>query len=224
MVARGVPSDKVVDARRSVQPLSEEYNTLLYSWVREQQVASLHAWACALGIDLTLTAFPGSDEYLQATQPLSAQLVLGSDLDPASTEDFRKVVAKALSPDGFVIAGIQQTEVKQEAEAEEDGSAAATPSATRGAGGGAGVAHDGHGHRHGAHDHSGVKGNAYNFASSPQHATSFDLLQGQLGSLQCFRTSSDQPLGCVEGAYNWFASLCELGEHTGQSAALGGAT
>ena len=35
--------------------------------------------------------------------------------------------------------------------------------------------------------------------------------------------AAEQPLGCVEGAHNWFASLCELGEHLGPSSALGSA-
>lgn len=42
-----------------------------------------------------------------------------------------------------------------------------------------------HVHVHG--DHHGVKGNAYNFASTPQHATAFDLVQGQMGGINCFR-------------------------------------
>jgi len=73
------------------------------------------------------------------------------------------------------------------------------------------------------HDHTGVKGNAYNFASTPQHAASFDLLGGQLSNLDCFRTAGGAPLGCVEGAHNWFTSLCDLGEHLGGGATGGAA-
>jgi len=75
-------------------------------------------------------------------------------------------------------------------------------------------------HPHGGHDHTDVKGNAYNFAATPAHAASFDLLGGQLGELACLRTAPGAPLGCVESAFNWFASLCELGDHLGASAAL----
>jgi hypothetical protein len=83
--------------------------------------------------------------------------------------------------------------------------------------------HHGGGGGGGAHDHTGVKGNAYNFASSPQHASGFDLIGGQLQTLKCTRTRAEEPLGCVEGSFNWFASLCELGEHLGGAPALSNA-
>ena len=65
--------------------------------VRERQVAAVHAWACILGIELELRAHPGSVELGSAITPLSAQLVVGMDLDPASNEDLRSVVAQASS-------------------------------------------------------------------------------------------------------------------------------
>ena len=55
-------------------------------------------------------AHPAASDLTSHLPPLSAQLVLGSDLDPASTDDLRGVVVHSLAPDGFVIAGIQQTE------------------------------------------------------------------------------------------------------------------
>jgi len=47
-----------------VHALAEEYSAKLWTWVREQQVAALHAWACALGIKLHLAAFAS-----KVTQP-----------------------------------------------------------------------------------------------------------------------------------------------------------
>ena len=41
---------------------------------------------------------------------MASQLVMGMDLDPASTDDFRHVVAQTLAPDGYVVGGIQMTE------------------------------------------------------------------------------------------------------------------
>ena len=187
----------------------------MWAWVREQQVSAILAWSCVLGIDLQLTAYPGSTEYLQATSPLSADLVLGSDLDPASNEDLRSVVAQTLKPDGYVVAGIQQTENPGgKPEEAEEGTEAAAKTVAK--------SHHHH-HHHGLHDHTSVKGNAYNFATTPQHAASFDLLQGQLAGLPCLRTEASTSLGCVEGSYNWFASMCELGPHLGGSASLGNA-
>jgi len=188
---------KCTEARSAVQPLASEYETLLWAWVRERQVSAVHAWACLLGIDLHLTAYPGTTEFAQTFKPLSAQLVVGSDLDPASTDDLRHVVALATATDGFVVAGIQQTETPQAGTGE---TAVVAPRVHA------------HVHAHGLHDHSGVKGNAYNFASTPGHAASFDLLQGQLSGLPCFRTAAGGALGCVEGAFNWFASQCEYVE------------
>ena len=130
------------------------------------------------------------------------------------------MVAQALAPDGYVIAGIQQTEtpIESKADSADADDAGGAPTATAVV-----VPHThAHTHAHGAlHDHTGVKGNAYNFASTAQHAASFDLLGGQLSGLQCFRTADHAPLGCVEGAHNWFASLCELGPHVGVSASGG---
>ena len=60
-------------------------------------MAAVHAWACILGIELELRAHPGSVELGSAITPLSAQLVVGMDLDPASNEDLRSVVAQASS-------------------------------------------------------------------------------------------------------------------------------
>ena len=34
---------------------------------------------------------------------MASQLVMGMDLDPASTDDFRHVVAQTLAPDGYVV-------------------------------------------------------------------------------------------------------------------------
>ncbi|KAL3927836.1 MAG: hypothetical protein SGPRY_002650 [Prymnesium sp.] len=176
----------------------------------ERLVALVHAWACSLGLKLKLTAYSDKESYLAATTPLSSDLVLGYDLDPASTDDFRHLVAQAtfpfpplcasydshtrytLSPGGFIVGGIQMTEV-------DPGVPRTRP----------------HVHVHG--DHHGVKGNAYNFASTPQHATAFDLVQGQMGGINCFR----QPLGCVEVGYNWFESLCDLGDHLGSTPQVG---
>jgi hypothetical protein len=181
------------------------------------QVSALHAWACVLGLELTLTAYPGTTEFVAAFPPLSAQLVLGSDLDPASSDDLRHVVALATASDGFVVAGIQQTEsppaAEKDAAAAEEKAVAPPPPHH----------HHHHHHHHSMHDHSGVKGNAYNFAASAQHASTFDLLQGQLSGLPCLRTATDLPLGCVEAAHNWFASLCDfasLGELTATRAPL----
>ena len=41
------------------------------------------------------------------------------------------------------------------------------------------------------------------------------LKEGELegGGTMCFRGAADEALGCVEGAFNWFASVCVLGEH-----------
>ena len=167
-----------------------------------------------LGIELRLSAHASQSSFLASSAPLSSQIVLGLDLDPASTDDLRGLVSQTLARDGFVIAGIQQTEsvsppppphAANGAQALE----ASTPSTTR--------------HSHSGHDHSGLKGNAYNFASSPAHAASFDLTQGQLSGLPCFRTAPSTPLGCVEAAHNWFASLCSLGAHVGTHAPLSNA-
>ena len=213
-------------------------------------------------------------------------------------------VTQALAPEGFVIAGIQQTETPKEGAPpgspapagtaapdaslnphKSDGAPTGEGSSSHssaGASNAALVVSDAHHHRHahgemhdhispylptsptspsfhdllspsqppvlppGAmHDHTGVKGNAYNFASTPQHAASFDLLGGQvrhlpksphisphlppsvafshpqsphishlppiktsggqLSNLDCFRTAGGAPLGCVEGAHNWYA-------------------
>ena len=206
VAAEGNPSPALLAAREAVQPLSTDYDTKLWAWVRERQVAAVHAWACLLGIDLQMHAYPSAAEYLAANAPLSAQLLLGLDLDPASTDDLRQVVSQALAPDGYVVVGIQQTE----APSSPPGAAAAPPPPPP---------HHHH-HSHAGHDHSGLKGNAYNFASSPQHAASFDLVQGQLPDLPCFRTAPSQPLGCVESAYNFYASLCELGPHVAAHPAL----
>lgn len=62
------------------------------------QVALVHAWACSLGLKLKLTAYSDKESYLAATTPLSSDLVLGYDLDPASTDDFRHLVAQATFP------------------------------------------------------------------------------------------------------------------------------
>ena len=58
---------------------------------RAAQVAALHAWACLLGIELRLHAHASAADFLATSAPLSAQLVLGLDLDPASTDDLRQV-------------------------------------------------------------------------------------------------------------------------------------
>mmetsp|Transcript_54986 Transcript_54986/g.163607 ORF Transcript_54986/g.163607 Transcript_54986/m.163607 type:complete len:247 (+) Transcript_54986:1448-2188(+) len=148
-----------------------------------------------------MTAYGDKDVYLAATAPLSADLVLGYDLDPASTDDFRHLVSQSLSPGGYVVGGIQLTEASPDAAAD----AAAPP-----------PPHHHHHHHHHAHeDHHGVKGNAYNFASSPQHTASFDLVQGQLSEAPCFRRAPSEALGCVEVGANWFESLCALGDHLG---------
>ena len=71
-----------------------------------------------------------------------------------------------------------------------------------------------------AHAERHSKGNAYNFVADAEHAASFDLVTNQLkegelegGGTMCFRGAADEALGCVEGAFNWFASVCVLGEH-----------
>ena len=184
----------------------EEYSSKLWSWVHERQVApdrtaayppasfghhlphtwqvvAVHAWSCALRINLTLRAHASAADFVAATPPISSQLLVGLDLDPASTDDFRHVASHTLAPDGYVVGGIQMTESPPE------GVDAGEPSAN---------------HAHHAH-HAHVKGNAYNFASSPQHASSFALVQGQLAGVPCFRTRRGVPLGCVEVAFNWCA-------------------
>ena len=172
-------------ARDTANPLHEEYSTKLWSWVREQQVALLHAWACTLGIKLHLTAFDEKSSYLSSMKPMSSNLVLGSDLDPASTDDFRHLIAHTLASDGFVVAGIQLTEVNEE-------SAAAEATKTL-------AAQPDHRHHHHHHEaHHGVRGNAYNFASTALHVASFDLVQGQLASIPCIRSAEEEALACVE--------------------------
>ena len=71
-----------------------------------------------------------------------------------------------------------------------------------------------------AHAERHSKGNAYNFVADAEHAASFGLVTNQLkegelegGGTMCFRGAADEALGCVEGAFNWFASVCVLGEH-----------
>ena len=200
--AGGAPTEALTTARDGVHPLSEEYNGKLWCWVRERQVAALHAWACALGVKLHLAAYGSKEDFLAAVPPMSSQLVMGMDLDPASTDDFRHVVAQTLAPDGFLVAGIQQTESDAAGEpAEAEGPPPPPPPVLP---------------QHVGHTHN-VRGNAYNFASTPQHATSFDLVGGQLGGVPCFRVEAGAPLGCVEAAYNWFASMCSWGPHLGNA-------
>ena len=146
-------------------------------------MVAVHAWSCALRINLTLRAHASAADFVAATSPISSQLLVGLDLDPASTDDFRHVASHTLAPDGYVVGGIQMTESPPE------GVDTGEPSAN---------------HAHHAH-HAHVKGNAYNFASSPQHASSFALVQGQLAGVPCFRTRRGAPLGCVEVAFNWCA-------------------
>ena len=190
-----------------MHPLAEEYSAKLWTWVRERQGAALHAWACALGIKLHLAAYASKDDFLAAVPPMASQLVMGMDLDPASTDDFRHVVAQTLAPDGYVVAGIQQTESDPPGEAE--GPPPPPPPQLP---------------RHVGHSHH-VRGNAYNFASTPQHAASFDLVGGQLGGLPCFRPHGalGAPLGCVEAAHNWFASMCAWGPHLGNATQISAA-
>ena len=223
MVARGAASEALLAARHAISPLATEYDTKLWAWVRERQVASLHAWACMLGLELRLHAHASADAFLGASAPLSAQMVLGLDLDPASTDDLRRVVSQSLASDGFVVAGIQQTEssdstppISTPIQSAVDAHAAAHAASASAAA----FLPPPPPHAHSGHDHSGLKGNAYNFGSSPQHAATFDLTQGQLSDVACTRTDAGQPLGCVEAAYNWFATLCTLGPHLGRSAAL----
>ena len=232
VVTRGAASEALMAARHAISPLATEYDTKLWAWVRERQVASLHAWACMLGLELRLHAHASADAFLGASAPLSAQMVLGLDLDPASTDDLRRVVSQSLASDGFVVAGIQQTEssdstspVHGTADAHADAHAAAHAAPHAASASAAAFLPPTPPpppppHAHSGHDHSGLKGNAYNFGSSPQHAASFDLTQGQLSDIACTRTDAGQPLGCVEAAYNWFATLCTLGPHLGRSAAL----
>ena len=79
-------------------------------WVRERQVAAVHAWACALGLKLKLRAFPDVAAFMAANEPMTTDLVLGLDLDPGSAADFRLLTAQSLTPRGFVVGGIQMTE------------------------------------------------------------------------------------------------------------------
>ena len=104
------------------------------------------------------------------------------------------------------MAGIQQTESDPPGEAE--GPPPPPPQLPR---------HVGHSHH--------PRGNAYNFASTPQHAASFDLVGGQLGGLPCFRPhgAAGAPLGCVEAAHNWFASMCAWGPHLGNATQISAA-
>ena len=203
---QGAPAASLVEARDKVHPLAEEYNGKLWTWVRERQSAALHAWACALGVRLDFAAFSSKDDFLAANAPMASQLVMGMDLDPASTDDFRHVVAQTLAPDGYVVAGIQQTETEPKAPATDaaedasDGQATMPPPPPPPP------------PRHVGHSHT-ARGNAYNFASTPQHAASFDLVGGQLGGVPCFRSAAGAPLGCVEVAHNWYASLCQWGSH-----------
>ena len=190
--------------------------------------------ACALGIRLDFAAYASKDDFLAAMPPMASQLVMGMDLDPASTDDFRHVVAQTLAPDGYVVAGIQQTETEPTAPAaaagEADTEAAADAHATTTTASPAPPPappppppppppplphHVGHSHT--------ARGNAYNFASTPQHAASFDLVGGQLGGVPCFRAEAGAPLGCVEIAHNWFASLCAWGGHLGNGSQVAAA-
>ncbi|KAL1524290.1 hypothetical protein AB1Y20_019193 [Prymnesium parvum] len=164
-----------------------------FIYLSHVQVALVHAWACSLGLKLNLTAYADKDAYLAATRPLSTDLVLGYDLDPASSDDFRHLISQTLLPDGFIVGGIQLTEVDPDTEVPKDP------------------------HRHTHEDHHGVKGNAYNFVTTPQHAATFDLVQGQMGNVPCFREGPSEALGCVEVGHNWFESLCEFGYHLGST-------
>ena len=106
------------------------------------------------------------------------------------------------------MAGIQQTESDPPGEAEGPPPPPPPPQLPR---------HVGHSHH--------PRGNAYNFASTPQHAASFDLVGGQLGGLPCFRPhgAAGAPLGCVEAAHNWFASMCAWGPHLGNATQISAA-
>eukprot|EP00965_Chrysotila_dentata_P094969 3140555-Pleurochrysis_carterae.AAC.1 len=55
--AEGPVAAETTTGRQTLRQLHEEYSTKLTCWVREQQVAALHAWACALGLKLHLRAF-----------------------------------------------------------------------------------------------------------------------------------------------------------------------
>jgi len=169
-----------------------------------------------------MRAYADKNDFVSSTAPLSSHLVLGLDLDPASTDDLRHLVAQTLSPVGFVVAGIQMTESKEIAEtrhadgspadaADDDADAAPPPPPSP-------LSH-GHAHTH-AHAHPHVRGNAYNFASTPQHASAFELVGNQIPAVPCFRLSANHSLGCVEAAHNWFASLCVNGDHLGEHPSL----
>jgi hypothetical protein len=218
VAARGSTSDSLSSARQDLSPLlNNDYESKLWAWVRERQVSALHAWACVLGIELRLTAHASAADYLAATAPLSVQLVLGLDLDPASTDDLRQLVAQTLAPDGFIIGGIQQTE---SVAGNSTGANDTTPVTAQDPHKPLARHMHTHGHVHSGHHDGAMKGNAYNFATTPQHAASFDLVQGQLTEVPCFRVTHKGPLGCVESAYNWFASGCSLGSHLGSHGAL----
>ena len=81
---------------------------------------SVHAWACALGVELRLRAFTSVEAYMAANEPMTTDLVLGLDLDPSSADDFRLLVAQSLTPRGFVVAGLQMTEDGSDAHGEVD--------------------------------------------------------------------------------------------------------
>ena len=71
---------------QALAPLESEHATKLGVWVRERQVAAVHAWACALGLKLKLRAFPDVAAFMAANEPMTTDLVLGLDLDPVAQQ------------------------------------------------------------------------------------------------------------------------------------------
>ena len=113
--------------REALATLQSEHAAKLNVWVRERQVAAVHAWACALGVELRLRAFTSVEAFMAANEPMTTDLVLGLDLDPSSADDFRLLVAQSLTPRGFVVAGLQMTEDGSDAHEEVDEVAESLP-------------------------------------------------------------------------------------------------
>ena len=62
--------------REALATLQSEHAAKLNVWVRERQVAAVHAWACALGVELRLRAFTSVEAFMAANEPMMTDLVL----------------------------------------------------------------------------------------------------------------------------------------------------
>ena len=54
--------------REALATLQSEHAAKLNVWVRERQVAAVHAWACALGVELRLRAFTSVEAFIAAAE------------------------------------------------------------------------------------------------------------------------------------------------------------